>query len=189
MFSLSTHLEKNRPKCYTIFTPIISALLSDKTSELLQLSEAAIIILPKFLAETHNHQAAAWNHLENQGVFLYTKIGIGSPERRMSNSAVQVENEKKKGDSLPLFSSLFTSSQGEKKKTCKGSVSDLRCGTQYLRDPELIFSVPKTQSQLFSPKTAHPLRCWGPSIYPSSIVMLLMEKHTKLTVILSPPWA
>lgn len=66
----------------TIFTPII--LPSFQTSELL--AEAAII-LPKFLAETHNHQEEIQKHQENS-YFLYlkAKIGFGSPESRVSKA-------------------------------------------------------------------------------------------------------
>lgn len=66
----------------TIFTPII--LPSFQTSELL--AEAAII-LPKFLAETHNHQEAAQKHQENSTFLFKAKIGAGSPESR-ANKAV-----------------------------------------------------------------------------------------------------
>lgn len=66
----------------TIFTPII--VPSFQTSELLA---KAAIILPKFLAETHNHQEAAQKHQENSYFFyLKAKTGVASPESRVSKA-------------------------------------------------------------------------------------------------------
>lgn len=65
LHSLRKVLDAQMP---TIFTPII--LPSFQTSELL--AEAAII-LPKFLAETHNHQEKAQKHQENSTFFFFFK--------------------------------------------------------------------------------------------------------------------
>lgn len=62
LHSLRKDLDTQMPM---IFTPII--LPSFHTSELL--AEAAII-LPKFLAETHNTQQEAQKHQENSIIYL-----------------------------------------------------------------------------------------------------------------------
>lgn len=154
----------------TIFTPI--TLPSFQTSELL--AEAAII-LPKFLAETHNHQEAAQKRQENSIFFFKGKDWSWFSWEQSEQSCVR------KSTFIFVF---FTSSGGE--NTSEGSASGLWGGNAALRGSRInLLCAKPLPTALF----AHPSGLRGSYKHPGGIRMFLVEEKIRSAAPLLPPWA